>query len=402
MRSAASVLRGIQRRMRAPRGGASLLRSPVIAHDFGPRPPNVPAQIVPDLAPTEADVRAAARLSAAYHRAIADDPQRSQDGAADVWTHIRLGQRAFHEVLDGKDARALAAYLCNMCRHDATRGTVQGDDEFRRISADAKYRAYIALMAKDKLVSLAEAVGAIPCENPEQGSWGTNLHLDADDLVARVERLIGIPVAPPDIDGGLLKLSTSRGLFNERDLNAIYTAWMLRQQLPTSAVLAEIGAGSGRVAHWAWKMGFRSYTIFDLPHVNVVQGFYLLKALPDADIALYGEPEARAGGAGITILPHFRVFDTGPGTFDLVLNQDSFPEIHADVVRRYLGHIRSMSRRHFLSINHESGARGPEGPQLNVPAEIARVGGYRRVSRALYWLRRGYAAELYEIADHAP
>jgi len=59
----------------------------------------------------------------------------------------------------------LARYLCNMSRQDATIGTVQGDQEFKKISRDSNYRQFIALMTKDKLVSLAEAVGAIPCEN---------------------------------------------------------------------------------------------------------------------------------------------------------------------------------------------------------------------------------------------
>ena len=58
-----------------------------------------------------------------------------------------------------------------MSRQDATVGTVQGDAEHAKIVAIPAYRQFLALHAKDKLVSLAEAVGAIAVENPEAGVW---------------------------------------------------------------------------------------------------------------------------------------------------------------------------------------------------------------------------------------
>jgi putative sugar O-methyltransferase len=197
----------------------------------------------------------------------------------------------------------------------------------------------------------------------------------------------------------LLKIRSAHGLFNERDLNAIYTAWSLKQLLPPDAALAEIGAGSGRVAYWSWRFGFRSLTIFDLPHINVIQGYYLIKALPGAPITLFGETAAEESRQGVTILPGHRIHSDVTGHFDLVLNQDSFPEIDMDAVRSYLQRIKALSNRYFLSINHESRPRSVDGKlQLNVPQVVAEVGGYRRAWRMPYWLRRGYVFELYEIS----
>ncbi len=292
---------------------------------------------------------------------------------------------------------ALAAYLCNMTRHDATLGTVQGHLEYRRICRSRSYRRFIALMAKEKLVSLAEAVGAISWQNLEQGHWGENLHLDVDYLASEVERVVGLEMAPPPIDGGLLKIRSAHGLFHERDLNAIYTTWSLRQLVSPAAVFAEIGAGSGRIAYWSCRFGCRSYMIFDLPHINVVHGYYLIKALPDAAITLSGET-GRAVGQGIAILPYYRIQSDGTMRFDLVLNQDSFPEIHIEVVRSYLRRAKASSGRYSLSINHESRSRLVDRDlQLNVPQVVAEVGGYRRLWRMPYWLSRGYVFELYEI-----
>ena len=393
-----SKLRRLPRRLRElafPRLPESL------AHSVGNRAPVVDCVVVPDLAPRPTDVAMAERLLRAYR--LASSEERDRNPGKDLWSYTRTHQAAFLAVLDHGGPADLAALLCNMSRHDATIGTVQGHLEHRRLLRDARYRRWLALHSKDKLVSLAEAVGALPCENPEQGAWGASLHLATDHLVGLVERKLGIDIAPPPIDGGLLKIRSGRGLFHERDLNALYTAWCLRQILPgpDAGPMGEIGAGSGRVAYWSWRLGFRSLATFDLPHINVIQSFYLHQALPDVPLVLHGEPEV--SGPRVAIRPYFRFASHAGERFALMLNQDSFPEIHVDTVRGYLERIKQVSHR-FLSINHES--RPPsidaDHAQLNVPELIAGVGGYRRLSRTLYWLRRGYVAELYATGESSP
>jgi hypothetical protein len=372
----------------------------IISHGMGTRTLKVESLIVPDIEPTSRDINIADRLLKAYKRSIENERSHKDVQQADLWSNIKMMQPTFLEVLHKGSPDSLAAYLCNMSRHDATIGTVQGNIEHQRIQHKPNYRDFVALMIKDKLVSLAEAVGAISCENPEQGRWGENLHMSVDFLVEQVERVVGMDISPPPIDGGLLKIRSSRGLFHERDLNAIYTAWILKDILPavSSAAVCEIGAGSGRVAYWSWRYGFRSYTIYDLPHINVVQGFYLLKSLPDIPISLFGEQNAENTTQGMAIQPYYMIHSERSGKFDLILNQDSFPEINANTVRAYLERIKLLSRQFFLSINHES--RPPSignELQLNVQDIIDSVGDYRRLLRAPYWLRRGYVAELYAI-----
>jgi hypothetical protein len=342
-------------------------------------------------------------LLLAYHRAAEEEARRQCAPQLDSWAWIKTLQATFFDALNRKDPSYLAEYLCNMCRRDATIGTDQGDQEYEKLQKDPSYRERIALRYKDKLVSLAEAVGALPCENPEQGPWGCSLHLDVDLLVERIERTLGLNVSPPPIDGGLLKIRSSRGLFCERDCHAIFTAWSLRQILGRGegGPLCEIGAGSGRVAYWSHRLGCTSYTIFDLPHINVIQGYYLLKSLPEGQVILYGERDPAELRQGTTILPYFCKEEVPARTFALVLNQDSFPEIQDEVVRGYLVWIQKVSRRFFYSINHESKplTLGGDSLQLSIPELIAEVGGYRQLARAPYWLRRGYVAELYSIRD---
>lgn len=256
-------------------------------------------------------------------------------------------------------------------------------------------------MAKDKLISLAEAVGAIPCENPEQGVWGFNSQINERELVKKIEERIGICIIPPPIDGGLFKIGTDPYRFGERDCNAIYTAWLMRGLLPRgdATSVCEIGGGVGRVAYWATRLGLNKYTLLDLPHINVLQGFFLLKALPEANIYLYGEADnfATKTGSSIWVMPYYSRFDNRYKSFNLILNQDSFPEIHADIVVEYLKWIKKSSTT-FLSINHESQPSAGCGKlQNNISDLIAEVGGFSLESRHLYWLRKGYVTELYRL-----
>ena len=38
------------------------------------------------------------------------------------------------------------------------------------------------------------------------------------------------------------------------------------------------------------RAGFTDYAIYDLPWVNALQGYYLIMALPEGSVRLYGEP----------------------------------------------------------------------------------------------------------------
>jgi hypothetical protein len=242
-------------------------------------------------------------------------------------------------------------------------------------------------MAADKLLLLAEAVGAVPVENPEQGRRGKTVRIAPGQLVDAISSAIGIDLAPPGIDGGLFKVRTGVGDFWERDLNAIYTAWLLRNYRS----VCEIGGGSGRVAYWALRLGVRQYTIIDLPHANMLQGFYLMKAVGPDSVSLHGEGHQ----APISLVPS-SVHKSIGITADVILNQDAFPEIAADVVREYLEWVKDLDAP-LLSINHESRPPSDSGsPQIRVADLVTEVGGFERTERHLYWLRSGYILERFE------
>ena len=194
-------------------------------------------------------------------------------------------------LLREKNPFALAEYLCNMPARKATHGIIQGEMEFRKASASKRFRDWSALFILDRLVALAEIVGALRMENPEQGSWGENLYEDPDQLIGQLERTLRIKLTLPEVEGCLFGLATKSGTLHFRDITSLYAAWRIRAITNhlNGASICEIGAGVGRVAYDCAKFGIGNFTIFDLPVVNVLQGFFLIRAMPEARIVLYGE-----------------------------------------------------------------------------------------------------------------
>ena len=263
----------------------------------------------------------------------------------------------------------------------------------------------------DKLVSLAEAVGAIPLENPEAWSASSDLRRDPGELVECIERRLGLKLAPPDSDGGLFKLITPHGLFADRDLWGIFSAHLLQGALSNRVApcVCEIGGGAGRVAYWSHRMGITAYTLIDLPHASAIQGYYLLKNLPPKRVVLYGEPGWESATDRVRILPVQVAATTDGHRYDLVFNQDSFPEMHPGTVDDYLAWARRVCGDGLLmSVNHESKAPygrflelRPKLAHISVPEATERIGGFERLQRHPYWLRRGYVAELYRVRGDA-
>jgi hypothetical protein len=346
-----------------------------------------------ELEATEADVRIAARLLRAYHHTIREEAATAKVAHDDLWKELKQGKhREFVELLARNDPEALAAHLCNMSRHDITQGLAQGLDRYQTIRSDKSVHDLAASYNMERFVRLGEALGCLPCENPESGRWGDNLYTEIDDLVSRIEAVMRIDITPPRISGGLFGIVSRNGAFQIRDITSLYTAWRIRQILKSvqDAAVCEIGAGTGRTAYYCYKLGIKNLTIFDLPYVCVLSGYYLLKSLPDASIQLYGEPTHPSPDT-IKIFPYWGVKTVADNAFDLTLNQDSFPEIDRDTVFEYLHQIRRNTKHYFLSINQER-------LQLVVSQLVAELDdAYDRLYRFPYWVREGYVEELFQI-----
>lgn len=335
--------------------------------------------------------RIADRLIAAYKLASRDAksaPMKAAD--SDLWTMIVEEHMAeLVGILNYGDTSGLRRFLRDFgSTYTWFGGLTLGHDGYFA----ARDASELACLFADKLACLAEAVGAAARECPEQGEYGRLPTLPIDDLVKAIEKKIGFTIEPPRQAMYTVGLWSFRGPLHYRHFNALYSALLTTR---SGKRVCEFGAGLGLAAVYALRLGARDYTIFDLPIVNVVAGNYLLCALGENSVSLYGEPEVPNG---VRVLPFWTCSEQSTGRFDVALNQDSFPEIDESLVRRYLDEIARTTVGCLISINQEAQARLTESRKhLWVTDLLSGDQRFERISRSPYWMREGYVEETYRV-----
>ncbi|MEY2513154.1 MAG: hypothetical protein QOJ89_512 [bacterium] len=265
---------------------------------------------------------------------------------------------------------------------------------------DPAARRFWSLMTFDSLVSLAESVGAIGAENPEQGLAGRAFAEGIDHLPARIEAKLGISLDFPRVGAPYGVVVGDRLIVREtgRHLDAaVRLHGAAREHLGAPGEqgrrIVEVGAGFGGVAMWYIRLlGDRpgSYTIVDLPLMNAVQAYFLGGVYGGAAIVLNGETSARGR---IRIVPP-RILAAGDVGADVVYNQDSLPEMTESAARGYLDWMARSVSGIFVSCNHEAGTTASVA-QVVVSELAEQVDGLQRISRAPSWTRRGYVEEIF-------
>jgi hypothetical protein len=122
-----------------------------------------------------------------------------------------------------------------------------------------------------------------------------------------------------------------------------------------------------------------------------------MRAMPHTSFRLQGEPNVFEPGRAIRILANHALEVAPDSCFDLAVNMDSLPEIAPPIATGICTTIRRVAR-HFLSVNQEAMApRTATDRQGRVCDLVSRVGGFKRVSRAPFWMREGFVEELYRL-----
>lgn len=339
----------------------------------------------------------AERLIKSYHLSIESINSatyiRKQD---DLWSGIVEKELAdLIVILNNRDAAALVEYLMHFGEtYTWFGGLCFSLDGYNYLNKADKN---VAISYFDKLICLAEAVGAISHENPEQGSWGEHVKLDVNTLTQLIENETGTSLHVPDGIVPVTGIASKIGPIHYRHLNAYYAAWRVKSLAGSGdAAVCEYGAGNGIAAFYAHKMGVSSYTTLDLPITNVFSGWFLINALGGDAVHLHGEPVVQQG---ISILPSWKCADIEKNAFDIVLNQDSFPEIDKTLLLSYFEIIHKTSKKYFLSINHETESPMAEVKHSNVSKILKHDKHFSLLSRSKYWIREGYVEELYQVTQ---
>jgi hypothetical protein len=324
------------------------------------------------------------RIVAAYRRATETRLRLGQS----MWTTIFSQHQApLHDALASGDTTRTARLL----RDPGASNIFFGIDGllalYLRDMQNDQARVNHALACLGGLARLAEAIGVLPVFIPEQLYPGGTPAWTADEILARVEQALDMPLPFPNPFPTEHGTASRRGIVSVRAPQSIYQAWRIRQTVTDvkGARLLELGAGLGRTPYYARLFGIRDYTVIDLPIMNAIQAYFLARVLGEEHVLLYGEPAADSGSR-IKIMPPSEFLGAGPASsYDLILNADSLTEMDPAMARAYWSRFEASTKR-FISINHE-------GNPFTVGELIRgspRVAHYERFP---YWMRLGYVEE---------
>jgi len=353
--------------------------------------------------PTPSDLSLCERLIKAYRLTAnggSDSPEKSA-----IWSGItRRHQQTLVAALEEQNPSTLAKLLSSMFRQEFMYGISTG--QLHKDSQTWIGSRIWSLKFFDDLVSLAESLGAVRSECPEQGELGYAFLQGEGVLIEKIESVLGHSVEFPDV-GAPYGFRFGSRLITMESPEHLYAAYRIRSairtflpsRMSTRLNIVEIGGGFGGTAYWLFQcsaLNISSYVVIDLALTNVLQGYFLAKSLGEKRVAFYGEQAPDIGNSSyLRILPTFSLSVLPERDTDILINQNSMPEIPEPEVTRYLEWARRNLRGIFYSYNQEAYSPVDGVLQVLVPQLVAQIGGFLRLSRTRSWIRRGYVEEIY-------
>lgn len=321
------------------------------------------------------DIEICERLINAWHFSAASNPGKT----GGMWDQITAGHARLKCALEKRNPETLSQLLSNMFQEHLVHGIAMG----KSTAANARCVPHRhAAIWCDRLLRFGEAVGVCSVRSPEQG--GLVAPLEWQDIISQIEHIIGFELVFSDV-GAPYGVALKGSVFPEQSFTHAYAAWRINS-IGSFKSIAEIGGGYGGLCAYLSRNEC-TYTIYDLPYTNILQGYFLLRC--GFPVSLGGERPNQ-----IQILPWWNIYEKD-AKFDLVINQDSIPEMSIEAGKKYIDRIKQITPN-FYSVNQEASAlNGQTGRQLRVPDLIKSCGGYDLKSRNLFWLRDGYVEELY-------
>lgn len=333
---------------------------------------------------------AVSRVIAAYQRCSKERVLASPS----MWDTIERRSKEFVEALNSGNAQEVKRWLTSLFQSGIIWGLGKFDkvllEDMQRVSE----RSHVQLRITDALVSLAQATGAYSVTSVEQSGVEANLNalsVNLEQLLADIERACGFAISFPRVGGAYGCQINGKFVTIDSALHS-YTVHRLAQLgANQESRVVEIGGGFGCLAQLCFGAGISQYSIYDLPWVNAIQGYYLLMSLPPEKVRLYGESQ------GTLEVNPFWKFDSLPDkSVSYTVNTDSLPEMGRQTAVNYIKEVSRVLSGVFLSINQEAKANNAGVGQQNSVAEIAKeVGGLKTLARSLYWMRQGYVEEVF-------
>jgi len=141
-----------------------------------------------------------------------------------------------------------------------------------------------------------------------------------------------------------------------------YYAYAINQLLKSTDKngVVELGGGFGGLAYYLLRdSSGTTYIDFDLPEALALASYYLIKALPDCRITLYGEAEftgSIAANSRIFMMPSFEITKVPTKSIGVSFNSYSLAEMSPSAIRTYIAEITRITSGFFLHVNHNRNA----------------------------------------------
>ncbi len=347
------------------------------------------------------DVVLAARVIQSY--ACANEALQSRHPGVEPGTLwdllIQTHYSQLHNLLLNGNKDSLAEFFSRVFQTETVNGYTNGTT----FNAMPHRWWTFAVAIEVNLVCLAEAVGVVRAECPEQGVIGYALQPDGDKVIEKLEQHFGFRVEAPTVGAARGVMLGNRFLTREV-CSQIYTAYRIREALnsfgtQTQLNIVEIGGGYGGLCLWLHRLlGERiaDYVIVDLPITNAVQSYFLTNTL-NKEVRLFGESRnSELSENTVKLVPHFALSDLA-GSYNVLINQDSMPELPSKEVDRYLSWASQNVDGLFFSFNQEAFSVVSGTPQVLLPEMVAHYENFERLTRHTSWDRRGYVEEVYRV-----
>jgi hypothetical protein len=208
----------------------------------------------------------------------------------------------------------------------------------------------ICINGQDSIDVIYKTLNKLITEMNIHPIYTSNNVLDIEELLPLIDIKCGFRVEFPDIYDYSTKsdLICSRGKISNRMLFALYYVYNIKNNVDdvSNSSVLEIGAGTGRTAYYAYKFGFKSYTILDIISTTIVQAHYNFNVLGSENVSLWGDSR----NCFLTIIPSSE-FDNLTNKYDIIVNFDGLTEYGLDVATKYFNNFYKLTTK-FLSINH--------------------------------------------------
>lgn len=338
------------------------------------------------------------RTIAAFQAQKNDAPRDA--GTSGCWSdHGWDGNlRPLVSALEQGNLAAVRTMFQSLFQTSLSYGIAMGAQELAAVQSTPRHTETYEHQWRQTLISVAEAVGAIPVHNPELGP--DHRQLPVGTVFSALSSKMGVSVDFPQ-GFGVFGCRPADCIMPTIALQHLHAAWYCAQWLQRDGKrVVEIGGGFGGLFYYLSKLRRVDYCSYDVPAAIAIQTVFIGASCPAIQLQLYGEAKPSEGGAVARLLPSWVLGQSearvAQEPVDLIINQDTIADLAQETREQILTYMGTVLQGALISIAPDSSA---VSDCLLFPAALAEAG-FHLFDRVPFHSRNGYMREIYHPPRH--